>query len=431
MAKNERTPDGRAAVLRLLKRVLEDKQSIDTALDDRALRTLAPRDRAFAHRLTSITLRRLGQTDRIIDTLLDRPLPRRQTDVRHVLRLGVAQLLFAGTPAYAAVDGTVRLARAANLAPYAKLVNAILRHTDRRSEELRTRFPPVPNNTPDWLWQRWRDHFGEDTAAAIAAQHLALPPLDLTPRNTADTWAERLGGTVLPSGSVRLAAPGRVSNLAGYEEGAWWVQDAAASLPIRLLGDVAGAQVLDLCAAPGGKTAQLALAGANVTAVDRSATRLDTLRNNLKRLRLDARCEVADIATYRPAEKQTHILLDAPCSATGTIRRNPDIPWTRRPRDIDAAAAQQAKLLRAAIDILAPGGHLVYAVCSLEPEEGIAQIEVLLETNAKVTRVPIAPDEIGGQAQCITPQGDLRTLPCHFADTGGMDGFFAGRLRRL
>ena len=422
--------DPRAIALHLLARVLGKKQSLDAAIGDEQYQALPPRDRAFALRLTAATLRRLGQTDAIIDTLLDRPLRRDRLDVRNILRLGLTQILFAETPAYAAVDSAVRLAQVAGLTPYAKLVNAILRSSDRRSQELLQRFPAIHANTPLWLWRRWCDRFGIETATTIAAQHLERPPLDLTARAGPAVWAERLGGTLLPSGSVRLTATGQVSSHEGYDEGAWWVQDAAAALPARLLGTVAGARVLDLCAAPGGKTAQLAAAGAHVTAVDRSENRLQTLRNNLQRLRLDATCIVEDATKYRPAERQTHILLDAPCSATGTIRRNPDIPWIRRPRDIPTATARQQELLRVAVDMLAPGGLLVYAVCSLEPEEGVEQIERLLAEDPSFRRIPISANEIGGLAQCLTGNGDLQTLPCHLSDLGGMDGFFVARLQR-
>lgn len=422
--------DPRAVAMHLLARILGKRQPLDTAIAGQQYHALIPRDRAFALRLTATTLRRLGQADAIIGALLDRPLHRDRLDVRNILRLGLAQILFTETPAYAAVDSAVRLAQATGAIRHSKLVNAILRRADRRSDELLQRFPPIPANTPDWLWRRWCDHFGIETATAIAAQHLERPPLDLTAPSEPAGWAESLGGTLLPSGSIRLASAGQVSNREGYDRGAWWVQDAAAALPARLLGAAPGIHVLDLCAAPGGKTAQLAAAGAHVTAIDRSESRLQNLRNNLQRLRLEATCIVGDAAKYRPAEKQTHILLDAPCTATGTIRRNPDIPWVRQPDDLTTAATRQTVLLRAAADMLAPGGLLVYAVCSLEPEEGVGQIERLLAERPSIKRVPVSAGEVGGLAQCVTGDGDLRSLPCHLSDRGGMDGFFATRLRR-
>ncbi len=422
--------DPRTVVLDTLTRVLGKRQPLDEVLATAEHRIPTPRDRAFARRLAATTLRRCGQADAVIDALLDRPLRTQQLRLRNILRLGVTEVLFTETPAYAAVDNAVRLARSSGLAPYAKLVNAILRRTERESAALLQRIPPVPTNTPAWLWQRWHDRFGIVTATAIANQHLAVPPLDLTPREPSSSCAETLGGALLASGSIRLFNAGRVAELAGYEDGAWWVQDTAATLPARLLGDVAGVDVLELCAAPGGKTAQLAAAGARVTAVDRAEQRLQILRKNLQRLQLDAHCILSDVATYHPAKKQSHILLDAPCSATGTIRRNPDIPWTRAPADIATAAGHQRQLLRAAVNMLAPGGCLVYAVCSLEPEEGIAQIEGLLAEDTSINRQPISAGEIGGMTQCVTSAGDLMTLPCHLADLGGMDGFFAARLCR-
>lgn len=430
MTEIQRADAARTAASYLLARVLGKRQPLDTAVAGELYQALVPRDRAFALRLATTTLRRLGQTDLIIDTLLNHPLRRDRLDLRNILRIGLTQILFAETPVYAAVDSTVRLTQMVGSRPYAGLVNAILRQADRRSEELLQRFPPIPANTPEWFWQRWCNRFGIETATAIAAQHLERPPLDLTARSEPDAWTERLSGTLLPSGSIRLAAAGQVSSHEGYDRGAWWVQDAAAALPARLLGAAPGDQVLDLCAAPGGKTAQLAAAGYRVTAVDRSESRMQTLRNNLQRLRLDATCIVGDAAEYRPAEKPAHVLLDAPCSATGTIRRNPDIPWIRKPGDLTTAAARQTVLLRAATDMLAPGGVLIYAVCSLEQEEGIEQIERLLAEVSSVRREPISASEIGGMAQCVTDVGDLQSLPCHLSDLGGMDGFFIARVRR-
>jgi 16S rRNA (cytosine967-C5)-methyltransferase len=239
-----------------------------------------------------------------------------------------------------------------------------------------------------------------------------------------------LQAELLPTGSLRRAAGGAIDVLPGFAEGAWWVQDAAAALPARLLGEVAGRPVIDLCAAPGGKTLQLAAAGARVTAIDRSAPRLERLRQNLARLGLHADVLAADAAEYRPPEPAAAVLLDAPCSATGTIRRHPDVARTRRPGDLAALAGVQDRLLDAALAMLRPGGLLVYCVCSLQPEEGPARIDALLQRDTGVERLPIAAAEIGGLAAAITADCDLRTLPSHWAEIGGLDGFFACRLRR-
>jgi 16S rRNA (cytosine967-C5)-methyltransferase len=250
----------------------------------------------------------------------------------------------------------------------------------------------------------------------------------------AESWSQRLRGRVLPTGTVRSTAQGQISLLPGFNEGAWWVQDAAAAIPARLLGDVGGKSVADLCAAPGGKTAQLAFAGARVTAVDRSANRLGRVRENLARLSLAAEMITADATEWagRPFEA---VLVDAPCSSTGTIRRHPDVAWLKREADVAQLTGLQARLLNRAITLLKPGGTLVYCVCSLEPEEGEQQIEALLGREASLERLPIAPGEIAGTAEFINPAGDLRTLPCQWPDPeprmAGLDGFYAARLRRV
>ena len=393
---------------------------------------LAPRDRAFARLLVTTVLRRLGQLDALIDACLERPLKPKLAEARDLMRLGAAQLLFLGTPAHAAVDSTVRLARGPRAAGYRGLVNAVLRRLAREGADLLAGQDPARLNTPDWLWTSWAAAHGEPVARAIAEAHLREPPLDLFMRDPTarDEWGTRLDATVLPTGTLRLAPGyGDVARLSGYGEGAWWVQDVAATLPARLLGEVSGRRVLDLCAAPGGKTAQLAAAGARVTALDISPRRLTRLRENLERLGLAAETVVADATTWRPPALSDAVLLDAPCTATGTIRRHPDIARLKRPADVTALSAVQDRLLKAALAMVAPGGVLVYAACSLQPEEGAARIEALLGAGAPVDRVPIGAEEIGGSSVCITPAGDLRTLPSHMAEAGGMDGFYACRLR--
>jgi len=230
---------------------------------------------------------------------------------------------------------------------------------------------------------------------------------------------------------LRRQGGGAIANLPGYHEAAWWVQDAAAALPVKLLGNIAGEAVLDLCAAPGGKTAQLVAAGAHVVALDRSPRRVERLNANLARLKLAAETRVADAIQWRPDQPVRFILLDAPCTATGAIRRHPDVPHLKSPDDVIRLAAVQERLLAAAIEMLAPGGMLVYCTCSLEPQEGKQQIERLLAHGAPVKRSPVDPGEIGGLAERVSAEGDLRTLPCHLADREGLDGFFAARLMRV
>ncbi|MGF1609547.1 MAG: RsmB/NOP family class I SAM-dependent RNA methyltransferase [Kiloniellales bacterium] len=436
MSKDRKPGNPRTVALRLLDAVLQRQRPLDEALaGDPSFARLSPRDRAFARNLVTTTLRRLGQIDAIVEACLDRSLKPKATVLRDLLRLGVCQIAVLRTPAHAAVSTSVALAQGPRLAGYRGLVNAVLRRAAREAEALLAQQDAARLNTPDWLWQSWSAAYGEATARAIATAQLQEPPLDLTVRADLETWAERLGACPLPTGSLRLPpGSGEIARLAGYEEGAWWVQDAAAALPARLLGDVAGQRVIDLCAAPGGKTAQLAAAGASVTAVERSPQRLKLLESNLKRLGLAAATVAADASEWRPPQPADAVLLDAPCSATGTLRRHPDIAWLKRAAQLPALTALQDRLLDNALAMLRPGGLLVYAVCSLQPEEGPQRIEALLARQPdgrRLERVPIMPDELGGLAELITPLGELRSLPCHLAAQGGLDGFYACRLRLL
>jgi 16S rRNA (cytosine967-C5)-methyltransferase len=411
---------------------LERRQPLDEVLDGaQDVRRLSDRDRAFLRLLAATTLRQLGRIDRIIDICLERPLPRRAQAVRMLLRMGICQLLFLETPPHAAVDATVALLAArGGEAGYKGLVNAVLRRVDRERVQMLARTAEPSLTAPCWLWDSWTAAYGADVTAAIAAAHLREPPLDLTVKGDTAAWCERLDATLLPTGSLRLQAVGRVESVPGFAEGAWWVQDAAAAMPARLLGDVRGQRVIDLCAAPGGKTAQLAAAGAEVIAVDRSEPRLARLRSNLARLSLQAEVIAADAAQWRPEGLADAVLLDAPCSATGTIRRHPDVPWLKQPGDIEKLTALQDRLLRAAAAMIKPRGLLVYCTCSLQPEEGPDRIAAFLDGNADFERVSVMAAEVGGRDEFVTRTGDLRTLPYHLGELGGVDGFFAARLRR-
>ena len=422
-------PTARTAALDLIGAVLRRKRPLDDAIEDNsAMHELAGRDRAFARLLVATVLRRLGQIDALIADCLSTPLAPRAATVHDILRLGVAQLLFLRTPPHAAVATSVDIAHSRGYLSHKGLVNAVLR---RLSIEGSARIDQqdVPRlNTPDWLWQSWSRTYGEPIARAIAVSHLREAPLDLTLRNDAEAWCVKLQGILLPTGTLRRAAGGSLVTLPGYNEGAWWVQDAAAALPARLFGVLGGREVVDLCAAPGGKSAQLAAAGARVTAVDRSTRRLERLVANLRRLALPIDAVAADVLTWRPAQPVDAVLLDAPCSTTGAIRRHPDVPYLKAPDDVARLAVVQDNLLRAAIDMLRPGGTLIYCTCSLEPEEGPERIAGLLGAGAPVARRAIDPDEIGVRPEWITVEGDLRTLPFHFDEFDGIDGFFCARL---
>jgi 16S rRNA (cytosine967-C5)-methyltransferase len=431
-------PARRAAVT-LLDAVLQKRQSLDDVLgrahDKGFMFDLPVRDRALARAIVGTSLRRRGQLDHVLNTFLERGLPAKAGSLHSILLSGAAQLIFMNVPPHAAIDLAVRLAQWDPRAKrYDKLVNAVLRRVADKGGEIAASLDAARVNTPDWLWSRWVAYWNEERAHAIASAHLVEPPLDFTVKSEPQAWAERLGGRVLPTGSVRFLPKGRIEDLPGFADGAWWVQDAAASLPAQLLRDVASKRVADLCAAPGGKTAQLALAGASVVAVDSSKTRLALLEENLKRLGLAAATVQADASTWLPEERFNAILLDAPCSSTGTIRRHPDIPYIKKAEDVAELARLQTRLLDHAVTLLRPGGSLVYSTCSLEPEEGEAQVAALMARNEAVQIDPITPDEPLGDTGWAQASGVLRTFPFDLQlgepEWSGMDGFFAARLVR-
>lgn len=407
---------------------------LDDALQKcRSFEALAGPDRGFARALASTVLRRQGTLDTLIGAYIERPLPKRAARIVDILRLAAAQSALLETPDHAVVDTAVALAKAyRETAGYSGLVNAVARKIARTGKQAADRLAERVD-TPGWLWRAWERAYGPQTAKAIAAAHRAEPPLDLTLKRPAEApaFAEKLGASVLPGGGLRLQEKAPVAELAGFAEGAWWVQDAAAALPAQLFGDLSGKLVYDLCAAPGGKTLQLAAAGARVLAVDIKGERLKLVAENLHRTRLTAETVKADVLTWKPAEKADAILLDAPCTATGTIRRHPDIPWSKSEDDVAAMARLQARMIDQAVGLLKDDGLLVYATCSLQPEEGEKQIEAALARHPRLRRVAIEPHEIGGLKEAVNKSGDLRTLPSLWPDKGGMDGFFAARLRLL
>ena len=417
--------------LELLVSVLGGKTPFDEVwAHHQGLNRLDEKDRGFLRHLCATTLRRLGQIDALIDHCLSKPLPKRARDIRYILRIGIAQILFLQTPPHAAVDTSVNLAEVYGFQAQKGFVNAVLRRIVHEGDILLADQDAARLNTPDWLWKSWSIAYGEETARAIAAAHTNEPPLDITVKDHADVWAAKLEGIVLPNGTIRRSLGGAVGDLSGFGEGAWWVQDAAASLPVKLLGSIAGQSIIDLCAAPGGKTAQLAHAGAHVTSLDRAEGRLKTLRENLTRLGLSADVIKADVLDWQPQQPADGVLIDVPCTSTGTIRRHPDIPWLKRPANVAEISIQQQKLLNAAAAMVRPGGLLMYCSCSLQVEEGPAQITDFLNSHPDFTRDRITEDEVFGHADWLTTHGELRTLPSHLSEQGGIDGFFAVRLLR-
>jgi len=420
--------------------VLHKQRTLDDQLDGAGahpgLKTLPDRDRALMRRLVATILRRLGTLGHVLSRLLDRGIPTDAPRAQSALLIGAAQILWMDVPDHAAVDLSVRLVQSdRRAAKYAGLVNAVLRRCAREGQPLIEEVKAQTLDVPPWLLARWIAHYGETPAREIALAISHEPSLDISVKSDAEQWTTRLHGETLPTGTVRTLLQGSVTMLPGFAEGQWWVQDAAAALPARLFGDVAGKSIVDLCAAPGGKTAQLALAGARVTAVDRSPARMARLRDNFARLGLEAEVVVCDALEWQGGSNGggfDGILVDAPCTSTGTIRRHPDVAWLRQETDIAALVSLQRRLLHKAVTLLKPGGTLVYCTCSLEPEEGEQAISALLAAESTVRRAPIAPGEVAGLGEILTKEGDLRTLPCHLPHPdprlGGLDGFYAARL---
>ena len=423
----------------ILDHVLRRHRPLDEQLDGAGahpgLGTLSERDRALTRAIIAMVLRRLGTLRHLLGLFLNDGTPADAPRVETAMLIGAAQILWLQVPDHAAVDLAVRLVHAdRKAARYAALVNAVLRRVGREGTERLTHIDATALNTPAWLLARWIATYGGETARAIATANGLEPALDFTVKQDAAHWAQVFGGRVLPTGSVRAVVHGPVAQLPGYGDGAWWVQDAAAALPARLLGDIKDQSVADLCAAPGGKTAQLAAMGAKVVCVERTAGRVARLTQNLTRLGLQAETVVADAAEWMGGPFDA-VLLDAPCSSTGTIRRHPDIPWIKQEADISNLAALQRRLVAHAVELTRPGGVLVFCTCSLEPEEGPAIIDDLVRSDSRVRRRAISPTEFAGLDPFVTDKGDLRTLPCHLCDPNpqlsGLDGFYAARLVRI
>jgi 16S rRNA (cytosine967-C5)-methyltransferase len=412
----------REAALVIMQQGLDHRGGFDEALTRPPFTTLSPRDRAWARALAATALRRLGPIDAALAAKLKKPPPER---VIAILRLGVAQLLFRDTPAFAAVATSVDLAEADKASrPFKGLVNAVLRRLSRDG----VRHGPPEQNLPPWLFSRWVAHFGEEAARAIAAAIPLEPPTDLSLRDPADAeaLAESFEAEVLPGGTLRIPRRGEIQDWPEFAQGRWWVQDAAAAIPARLLAVGPGESALDLCAAPGGKTLQLAASGAQVTAVDRSPARLKRLHQNLERTGLTAEVVAAEAPAWADTRTFDAVLLDAPCTATGTFRRHPDVLWTVAPSEVAKLSGVQSRLLDAAAERVRPGGRLVYCVCSLEPEEGEAQAAAFLARRPDFRSLPIQPGEGGAPVGAITDAGALRLTPAM-----EMDGFFVARFARL
>lgn len=425
----------RSAAISLLQGVTLDQQPLDQLLETNAeFRELEGRDRSFAHALVASSLRHGGEIKAILGKFLAKPLPRSSGMAVDILTIATTQLLFMDVSPHAAIDLSVDLAKQDKKAQhFSGLINAVLRKVSTEGKSVLEKLDGPRLNTPDWLWEQWVSAYDDKTARAIAVAHLSEAPLDISVKANAEHWAAQLEGELLPTGTIRLRSADRnLQDLPGFSHGEWWVQDAASALPAKLLSDLKGQSVLDLCAAPGGKTAQLAAAGAIVTAVDDSVSRMNRLRENLARLKLSATTLLADVLSLPTDTRYDNVLLDAPCSATGTIRRHPDLVYLKSPRQLGNLVSLQQKMLEHAANLVKPGGTLIYCTCSLSPLEGERQVFKFLRAHENFVLSPVLPEDLAGQVQFITPAGLMRCLPSMaIGSNSGLDGFFAARLVRI
>ena len=433
--------EARQAATRLLSAVIDARTPLDALTDGEhghpQYLALDGRDRALVRAILVSALRFRRTIEKIIASRLERPLPGNARSLSALLHVAAAQILFLDVPDSAAVNIAVAQAKAdPRSARFSGLVNGVLRNIVRQKSEALAQTLESTREAPDWMVERLQAAYGADESQRILQAHRREPSVDFSVKSQPALWAEKLGGYVLPNGSVRVDDLAMsVPELPGFDDGEWWVQDAAASLPARLLGDVAGLEVADLCAAPGGKTAGLAMSGAKVTAVDQSGNRLKRLKGNLARLGLSAEVVEADILKWQPGKTFDAILLDAPCSSTGTVRRHPDVVWTKTTDDIAKLAGLQRRLLERSFELVKPGGVVVFANCSLDPQEGEDLVRDLLKDRPNIQLDPIQPHELPGAEHFIAAEGWLRTTPAlyegHPERLSGVDGFFAARFRQV
>jgi 16S rRNA (cytosine967-C5)-methyltransferase len=420
----------RAAIL-ALQFVLKSRTALDAALSQSPdFPGLETRDRAFARLVAATTLRRRGQIQAVLAAFLKRPLPDSALEAKLILETAVAQLVFLGTKPHAAVSGAVDLANGSReSARFSGLVNAVLRKAASQGQDIAEK-TPLRRNLPDWLLASWQAAYGDAVLDSIAQAWTGPPPLDLTVRNPAQAaeWAKTLNADLLPTGTLRKQEIGDITELTGFEDGHWWAQDAGAALPARLLAAREGEAVLDLCAAPGGKTMQLASTGASVTALDASPKRMRRVEENLARTGLTAELVTDDGQVWGQPDTFDAILLDAPCSATGTLRRRPDAAWIKSTEDVRSMMPIQAALFDNAVRLLKPGGRMVICTCSLQPEEGERWLANGRERHPALEIDPVRPAELPGLEGALREDGSVRLTPALWPDRGGIDGFFIARL---
>lgn len=414
----------RVGAFYLLEAVLVDKKSLEF-VEHHTLKNIAPKDRGLARMIAYTALRHNTELDLLIEKFVDTEIFTPQVTL--FIKVGLTQIVYLDIPDHAAVSETINGVFGKAL-PSKGMINAVLRRGVEQGRDIIQSHHDIIN-LPKYLWRSWVNTYGEKPARQMlkSLQHQA--PVDISVTSNPKKWAEKLNGTLLPTGGVRLGKVGTVTKLEGFEDGHWWVQDIAAQIPVHIMGDITGRTVIDLCAAPGGKTSQLLARGATVIAVDHNAFRLQRLQQNIQRLGLGKNLTVvlSDAVKYIPDTQADMVLLDAPCSATGTIRKHPDLPFLKDDGLIKSVAKLQRQMLEKARDMVKDNGQIVFATCSLQPEEGEHHMQNLPD-GLKIA--PIRRREMGDLFSCITPQGTIRTLPIHYAKHGGMDGFFIARLQK-
>ncbi len=428
--KEPRIKDARAVAHKMLLKITNESLSLEDAWEQtKEVNLLEQRDRSLCRLLVLTTLRQCGFIDYRIRQYA-KTMEKLPLSALMALRIGFAHILFLHSPAHAVVNTCVNL-----LEPHDKvmrgLVNAVLRKAAANEAQIHDATQGWQQAIPNWLLSTWKKDYGLDHLGHIAQACLREPTLDISVKENREYWQKELGATLLPTGTLRLQHQDDIAQLPGFAEGAWWVQDAAAALPAMMAGDVKDKLVYDCCAAPGGKTAQFLAAGAKVVAIDQSSDRLLRLRENLQRIKMNANILSVDILTFKPNNLADVIFLDAPCSATGTLRRHPDLMIHKKPSDVPRLAKLQLSMLNHVAGLLKKDGLLIYAVCSLQNEEGPDVVEAFLKQNPGFTRVPVTAKDFNGWQEGVTSAGDLRTLPHYMQAFGGMDGFYAARLKKV
>lgn len=430
----------RLIAAKILAAIIKQKKSLDGLLDKKSghpgFLKLPPLDQNLCRAIILASLRHHIAIEKQLQGYLKNPLPAKADALSFLFHISAAQILYLNIPSHAAIFLAVEATKKdPRLRRFTALVNAILRQFAKDGEKFPLKDSPL-TLTPEWFIRLLKLQYDSETIKAIICAQNHQPPLDITVKDNPSFWAQKLNALIVSGNSLRLKEKNlNITELPGFSEGAWWVQNTASAIPAQLMPNIQGKNVADLCAAPGGKTAQLILQGANVTAIEKVETRAQRLKENLDRLQLKAKIHIADLLTYSPKENFDAVLLDAPCSSTGTIRRHSDILWNKDLKDIEQLAQLQYQLLVRAIKFTKPGGTIIFSNCSLAPQEGEELIEKILQTYENIRLSPLSGEEFPKFKDFLTKDGYLRTHPASFSHANplfaGMDGFFAARLIKI